>query len=142
MPTMFVVLDRDAGFDPDDLLGGRALATHADALSKLSEKLGVADLYDFFSAEPGDYDLGGDDDEDDDGEEDDADDDDDGDEDGAEFFFPDKGLVAVDALIAHLEGPGKKTKGAKDILVDLKDLKTVLEKARSAKARWHLAIDV
>ena len=50
MPTLFVVFDKDAGFEPDELLGGRALSEHADTLSKISTKIGAADLFD--SAKP------------------------------------------------------------------------------------------
>jgi len=127
--ALYIVLDREVP-GLDTFMNGKALAAAEEVVTAHCERLGVRDLWSFYSVDPLDV-------------ADRLDDVDDfGDLDGrepaaAEAWFPvTEGLVTVRALRGALPG---QTGTA--VLEDLGDMERILAEAERAGARWYLAVD-
>lgn len=130
--SMYIVVEgEDPGYDI--FVNGRALARHEDALERLALQLGVRPLIEFFSADENSMSLLI--------------------EEGAgnpdlmrrlpppQWYSPSDGLATVNALIAALErDPNQLGTEEPQVLSELKEYGRVLEKAVSARHRWHLAV--
>ncbi len=124
----FVALEREIpGFDP--FVNGKFIAKAGDQLDAVAKSSGVTPLMDFFSASPevleamaeeaGEDALVGGPEE--------------------QWFTAEDGLKTVRVLLqAASDG---KLPSSEKIASDLRELETVLEKARAHGVRWHLAID-
>jgi hypothetical protein len=130
--SMYIVVEGDdPGFDI--FVNGRALARNEDALEKLSLRLDVRPLIEFFSADENSMSLLI--------------------EEGAgnqelmhrlpppQWYSADDGLVTVSALLGALEHePQQLGSEGEQVLSELLEYKCVLEKTRRRKLRWHLAV--
>ena len=130
--SMYIVVEgEDPGYDI--FVNGRALARYEDALERVALKLGVRPLIEFFSADENSMSLLI--------------------EEGAgnpdlmrrlpppQWYSPADGLSTVRALISALEGDPQQlgTEGPQ-VLSELQEYATVLDKANRAGDRWHLAV--
>lgn len=61
---------------------------------------------------------------------------------GADWHGPKEGLIVVRALIDHLDGKGKRTKNAADIVEDLRAFEEVLDNAGKRRMKFHLQWDI
>jgi hypothetical protein len=126
-----VVEGEDPGFDI--FVNGRSLARHEDALERLAVRLGVRPLIDFFSADENSMSLLI--------------------EEGAgnqelmrrlpppQWYSPADGLATVRALLRVLrEEPQLLGSEGAQVLSELREYKTVLEKTEAREMRWHLAV--
>ena len=127
--ALYIVLDREVP-GLDTFMNGKALAAAEEVVTAHCERLGVRDLWSFYSVDPLDV-------------ADPLDDVDDfGDLDGpvpatAESWFPvTDGLVTVRALRGALPGQAGTA-----VLEDLGDMERILAEAERAGARWYLAVD-
>lgn len=125
--ALYIVLDR-AVPGLDTFMNGKALAAAEEVVTAHCERLGVRDLWSFYSVDPLDV-------------ADPLDDVDDfGDPDGSvatEAWFPVReGLTTIRALRGALPG---QTGTA--VLEDLGDMERILAEAERAGARWFLAVD-
>jgi hypothetical protein len=130
--TMYIVVEgEDPGFDI--FVNGRALARNEDAVEKLSLRLGVRPLIEFFSADENSMSLLI--------------------EEGAgnrelmqrlpppQWYSPGEGLVTVEALITALEDePLQLGSEGEQILAELMEYRRVLRKTHERQLRWHLAV--
>jgi hypothetical protein len=129
---MYIVVEgEDPGFDI--FVNGRSLARNEDALERLSLRLGVRPLIEFFSADENSMSLLI--------------------EEGAgnqdllrrlpppQWYSPADGLVTVRALLAALSGEPQLlgTEGGQ-VISELREYDRVLEKTRARDLRWHLAV--
>ena len=129
---MYIVVEgEDPGFDI--FVNGRALARHEDALERLALRLGVKPLIEFFSADENSMSLLI--------------------EEGAgnpelmrrlpppQWYFADDGLATVKALAATLQDDPQQlgTEGPQ-VLAELLEYASVLEKTMRTGQRWHLAV--
>jgi hypothetical protein len=123
--ALYIVLDREVP-GLDTFMNGKALAAAEEVVTANCERLGVRDLWSFYSVDPLEV----------------ADLDDFGDLDvhegsAAEAWFPaTDGLATIRALRDALPG---KTVSA--VLSDLNDMERILAEAERAGARWYLAVD-
>ncbi len=127
--ALYIVLDRKVP-GLDTFMNGKALAAAEEVVTANCERLGVRDLWSFYSVDPLDV----------------ADPLDDLDDFGdldvregstAESWFPaTDGLATIRALRQALPG---KTVSA--VLTDLSDMERILAEAERAGARWYLAVD-
>jgi hypothetical protein len=129
---MYIVVEgEDPGFDI--FVNGRSLARHEDALERLALRLGVRPLIDFFSADENSMSLLI--------------------EEGAgnqelmrklpppQWYSPADGLATVRALLRVLrEDPQLLGSEGAQVLSELREYKTVLEKTEAREMRWHLAV--
>ena len=130
--SLYIVVEgEDPGFDI--FVNGHALARNEDSLERLAERLKVAPLLEFFSADENSMALlleqGA------------------GNPDWAQhlpqpqWFDPANGLLTVCALIeflrAHPTALGSETA---PVLSELRDYERVLRKATHRDLRWHLAV--
>jgi hypothetical protein len=127
--ALYIVLDREVP-GLDTFMNGKALAAAEEVVTAHCERLGVRDLWSFYSVDPLDV-------------ADPLDDVDDfGDLDGlgpatTDAWFPvTDGLTTVRALRGALPG---QTGTA--VLEDLGDMERILAEAERAGARWYLAVD-
>jgi hypothetical protein len=130
--SMYIVVEgEDPGFDI--FVNGRSLARHEDALERLALRLGVRPLIDFFSADENSMSLLI--------------------EEGAgnqelmrklpppQWYSPADGLATVRALLRVLrEDPQLLGSEGAQVLSELREYKTVLEKTEAREMRWHLAV--
>jgi hypothetical protein len=130
--SMYIVVEgEDPGFDI--FVNGRALARNEDAVEKLSLRLGVRPLIEFFSADENSMSLLI--------------------EEGAgnrelmqrlpppQWYSPAEGLVTVDALMAALEEePQQLGSEGEQVLAELVEYRRVLRKTQDRQLRWHLAV--
>jgi hypothetical protein len=129
---MYIVVEgEDPGFDI--FVNGRALARHEDALERLALRLGVRPLIEFFSADENSMSLLI--------------------EEGAgnpelmrrlpppQWYSADDGLATVKALAATLQDDPQQlgTEGPQ-VLAELLEYASVLEKTMQTRQRWHLAV--
>jgi hypothetical protein len=129
---MYIVVEGDdPGFDI--FVNGRALARNEDALEKLSLSLGVRPLIEFFSADENSMSLLI--------------------EEGAgnqellhrlpppQWYSATDGLMTVAALVGALQHePQQLGSDGEQVLAELLEYKSVLEKTRQRELRWHLAV--
>lgn len=130
--SMYIVVEgEDPGFDI--FVNGRALARHEDALEKIALRIRVKPLIEFFSADENSMSLLI--------------------EEGAgnadlirrlpppQWYNGRDGLGTVRGLISALEDDPQQlgTEGAQ-VLSELREYATVLEKTMRAGLRWHLAV--
>ena len=126
-----VVQGEDPGFDT--FVNGHALARHEAELERLAQTLEVRPMLDFFSADRNSMAILL--------------------EQGAgdpawekslpdpQWFLPREGLETVDALLAYLQAHPAGLGGATGVLLqELREYRTVLDKAASRELRWHLAV--
>jgi hypothetical protein len=130
--SLYIVVEgEDPGFDI--FVNGHALARNEDALEQLAESMRVAPLLQFFSADENSMclllDQGT------------------GDPEWAlnlpepQWFDPADGLTTVRALMGFLtEAPVSFGSETVPVLGELREYERVLEKARTYKLRWHLAV--
>lgn len=130
--SLYIVVEgEDPGFDI--FVNGHALARNEDALERLSGRLGVRPLLDFFSADENSMALlleqGG------------------GNPDwmrhlpDPQWFDARNGLVTVCALMAFLEGaPAALGSETPQVLSELREYERVLRKTAQRELRWHLAV--
>jgi hypothetical protein len=130
--SLYIVVEgEDPGFDI--FVNGHALARNEDALEQLAESMRVAPLLQFFSADENSMclllDQGT------------------GDPEWAlnlpepQWFDPADGLTTVRALMGFLtEAPLSFGSETVPVLGELREYERVLEKARTYKLRWHLAV--
>ena len=130
--SLYIVVEgEDPGFDI--FVNGHALARNEDALERLAERLRVAPLLQFFSADENSMcvllDQGA------------------GDPEWArhlpepQWFDPAEGLITVRALIRSLaESPVSFGSETLPILSELREYERVLDKTKKYKLRWHLAV--
>lgn len=59
----------------------------------------------------------------------------------AKWFAPEEGIRVLDGLLGALERDPKRVRNAQSVIEDLKDYRAVLERAKAAGTRWHLAMD-
>jgi hypothetical protein len=130
--SMYIVVEgEDPGFDI--FVNGRALARNEDAVEKLSLRVGVRPLIEFFSADENSMSLLI--------------------EEGAgnrelmqrlpppQWYSPSEGLVTVEALINALEDePLQLGSEGEQILAELVEYRRVLRKTHDRQLRWHLAV--
>jgi hypothetical protein len=130
--SMYIVVEgEDPGFDI--FVNGRALARNEDAVEKLSLRVGVRPLIEFFSADENSMSLLI--------------------EEGAgnrelmqrlpppQWYSPSEGLVTVEALIHALEDePLQLGSEGEQILAELVEYRRVLRKTHDRQLRWHLAV--
>jgi hypothetical protein len=130
--SMYIVVEgEDPGFDI--FVNGRALARNEDAIEKLSLRVGVRPLIEFFSADENSMSLLI--------------------EEGAgnrelmqrlpppQWYSPSEGLVTVEALIRALEDePLQLGSEGEQILAELVEYRRVLRKTHDRQLRWHLAV--
>jgi hypothetical protein len=123
--ALYIVLDREVP-GLDTFMNGKALAAAEEVVTAQCERLGVRDLWSFYSVDPLEV----------------ADLDDFGDLGAREgftaesWFPPTDGLTTIRALRETLRG---KTVSA--VLSDLSDMERILAEAERAGARWYLAVD-
>lgn len=129
---MYIVVEgEDPGYDI--FVNGRALARNEDSLEGLARSIGVRPLIDFFSADQNSMALLI--------------------EEGAgdprlmdklpppQWFDPEDGLTAVEALLAHLRNePAQLGSESELIREELEEYATVLRKTLERRLRWHLAV--
>jgi hypothetical protein len=130
--SMYIVVEgEDPGFDI--YVNGRSLARHEDALEKLALSFGVRPLIEFFSADENSMSLLI--------------------EEGAgnqellnrlpppQWYAAEEGLATVCALVDALQHEPQQlgTEGTQ-VLAELLEYQTVLEKTHARKMRWHLAV--
>jgi hypothetical protein len=129
---MYIVVEgEDPGFDI--YVNGRALARNEDAIEKLSLRVGVKPLLEFFSADENSMALLI--------------------EEGAgdpdllkrlpppQWYSPKDGLATVYALVRALEAePQQLGTEGELVLSELLEYATVLEKSATRSLRWHLAV--
>ncbi|HSS77789.1 MAG TPA: hypothetical protein VLV54_13735 [Thermoanaerobaculia bacterium] len=127
--ALYIVLDREVP-GLDTFMNGKALAAAEEVVTAQCERLGVRDLWSFYSVDPLDV-------------ADPLDDvDDSGDLDSwepapTEAWFPvTDGLATVRALREALPGQAGTA-----VLEDLSDMERILAEAERAGARWYLAVD-
>jgi len=132
--SMYIVVEgEDPGFDI--FVNGRALARNEDAVEKLSLRVGVRPLIEFFSADENSMSLLI--------------------EEGAgnrelmqrlpppQWYSPSEGLVTVEALINALEDePLQLGSEGEQILAELVEYRRVLRKTHDRQLRWHLAVSL
>jgi hypothetical protein len=127
--ALYIVLDREVP-GLDTFMNGKALAAAEEVVTANCERLGVRDLWSFYSVDPLEV----------------ADPLDDLDDFGdldvregstAEAWFPaTDGLATIRALRQALPG-----KAVSAVLTDLSDMERILAEAERAGARWYLAVD-
>lgn len=129
---MYIVVEgEDPGFDI--FVNGRILARNEDALEKLAERLGVAPLLEFFSADQNSMavllDEGA------------------GDPEWAktlpppQWFSPEDGLDTISALIEYLkESPAALGGDTANVLRELEEFERVLRKTAFRNLKWQLAV--
>ena len=129
---MYIVVEgEDPGFDT--FVNGRSLARHEDALEKLALRLGVRPLIEFFSADQNSMSLLI--------------------EEGAgnrellnrlpppQWYLPAAGLATIEALVNTLQHePQQLGTEGQQVLTELLEYKTVLQKTQARRMRWHLAV--
>ena len=130
--SMYIVVEgEDPGFDI--FVNGRTLARNEDALEKLAERLGVAPLLEFFSADQNSMavllDEGA------------------GDPEWAktlpppQWFSPEDGLDTISALIEYLkESPAALGGDTANVLRELEEFERVLRKTAFRNLKWQLAV--
>jgi hypothetical protein len=130
--SMYIVVEgEDPGFDI--FVNGRVLARNEDALEKLSLRLGVRPLIEYFSADENSMSLLI--------------------EEGAgnrelmhrlpppQWYSANDGLVTITALVDALQQePQQLGSEGEQVLSELLEYKRVLEKTRQRELRWHLAV--
>jgi HPt (histidine-containing phosphotransfer) domain-containing protein len=121
----YIVLDRDdPGFDP--FVNGKFMAAEAKRINKAAKNLGLKRLDDLTSYEElADEDFGLPPEEAEGG-----------------WFDPEEGLAWLAALLERFRQEPKVLKNAEGVIADLEECLGVLEKAKSAGARWHFALDM
>lgn len=60
----------------------------------------------------------------------------------AVWFDPEEGLVLFDALTKAVKSRPEALRSLDDVLDDLAEYRSVLEKTKTIHARWHLAFDI
>ncbi len=128
--ALYIVLDREVP-GLDTFMNGKALAAAEEVVTAQCERLGVRDLWSFYSVDPLDV-ADPLDDLDDFGEPDSR-------EVGSvteSWFPPTDGLATIRALREALRG-----KAVSAVLEDLGDMERILAEAERAGARWYLAVD-
>lgn len=128
--ALYIVLDREVP-GLDTFMNGKALAAAEEVVTAQCERLGVRDLWSFYSVDPLDV-ADPLDDLDDFGEVDNH-------EMGSateSWFPPTDGLATIRALREALRG-----KAVSAVLEDLGDMERILAEAERAGARWYLAVD-
>src|SRR4051812_41595865 len=125
--ALYIVLDREVP-GLDTFMNGKALAAAEEVVTAQCERLGVRDLWSFYSVDPLDV-------------ADPLDDLDDPDVHDVgsvteSWFPPTDGLATIRALREALRG-----KAVSAVLEDLGDMERILAEAERAGARWYLAVD-
>ncbi|HEY2039654.1 MAG TPA: hypothetical protein VGG95_08310 [Edaphobacter sp.] len=130
--SMYIVVE---GVDPgfDIFVNGRALARNEDALEKLSLRLGVRPLIEFFSADENSMSLLI--------------------EEGAgnrellhrlpppQWYSASDGLATIEALVGAIEHePQQLGSEGEQVLAELFEYRRVLQKTKDRELRWHLAV--
>jgi hypothetical protein len=124
----FIVLDNE---DPefDTCVNGKSLAKEASRLDPICKKLAIPTFDDFLSASAEDLsDMLGEDIQLPEDEEE-------------KWFSPEEGISFVNALTEHIKANPKDVKDAEGVLSDLAEYAEVLEKTKSAGAKWRLSLD-
>ena len=130
--ALFVVLDREVE-GLETFVDGKALSASEAALSKACAKLGVPDLWSFFSSNPDEMAefLEGEDLETEDLPALETE----------KWFSPEEGLQTVRALIQAIRA-GEITAGeSSGVEQDLREIERILLGASQGGARWHFAVD-
>ena len=127
--AFYIVLDaEELGFDT--FVNGKAIA-HADDLDAFCVKCGLPTLESFVSQSREELEEMLDEDiEIPEGEAGDA-----------QWFDAEDGVEYVDALIAALRREPDALEATADVIDDLLEYKSVLEKAQAIEAKWRLALD-
>lgn len=60
----------------------------------------------------------------------------------AKWFAPEEGIRVLAGLLQALAKNPKRVMNGKAVVEDLQDYLSVLEKAKAAGSRWHLAMDI
>lgn len=130
--SLYIVVEGDdPGFDI--FVNGRALARNEDALERMTERLDVRPLLEFFSADENSMALLL--------------------EQGAgnpewarnlpepQWYVPEDGLITVGALIDFLgANPAALGSDTQPVLAELREYERVLRKTAERGLRWHLAV--
>jgi hypothetical protein len=116
----YIVLDREAGFDP--FTNGKSLAKETRRLNKVARMLNLRPIDDYVTYDEADVDL-------------------DGSAANDEWFSVDEGISWAAALLVKLRSDPALVKDPSSIVADLEECIAVLEKARAAGARWRFALD-
>lgn len=134
--AFFIVLDNpEPGFDT--FVNGKHLA-HCDELEEITQRLGIADIYDYCDGDAeGMY--GEDGEEYDDGGEGDG-----GLLDASQYawFDPAEGISYFGKIKAYLENDGAAIPNVNGIIEDLDEFLELLYKAAAIDAKWHLQLDM
>jgi len=127
----YIVLDNEnPGFD--EFVNGKAIARRAHELDELCERLGLPYLDSFMGqslaeleellGEPLNLPSGN--------------------GDTRQWFEPREGLAVVESIIQHMQYHPRPRDDFFELLEDLNEYRTVLQKASEIGARWHLAVDM
>ncbi len=65
----------------------------------------------------------------------------DGDDGLAKWFEPAEGIALIESIVSVIQQNPTSLSSSAEVLEDLAEYQTVLEKARGIKARWHFALD-
>ena len=116
----YIVLDREAGFDP--FINGKSLAKETRRLNKVARLLDLRPIDDYAIYDEADVDLGAG---------------------GAadEWFSVDEGIAWAAALLVKLGSEPTLVENPSGVVADLEECIAVLERARAAGARWRFALD-
>lgn len=126
MPSLFIALERDIpGLDA--YVNGHALSESDPALQQICSDLGVTPLMEFFGQDLGDFAELVDDTEE---------------SQGAAWFEAADGSRTIEALLAHLRGTPDSLANTTDVLEELGEWRTVLERAGAESVRWHVEMDI
>lgn len=131
MTALFVALEHEiADFDP--YVEGHALAANEKPLERLAKELGVTPLMDFFGQDVSETGVFADEE----WEEHSS-----GDLPDARWFDADRGLETIDALAEHIEAEPDSVPEAAEVLLELGEWRSVLERAAEEDIRWHMEVD-
>ena len=124
--AIYIELNReDPGFDT--FVNGKAVAREREAITRITEALGLKDIFDLTSFESLDESLDLPDDLRD------AD---------SPWFDPQEGLSWVGHVIRHIEQHPASVADAERVLADLNEYVGLLRKAESVRAKWRFAMDI
>lgn len=133
MGAIYPVLDKELeGIDAASV-SGKIINQYNPELGEIARNAGLVPLMNFFGADSGEY----------------------FDEDefegleipdeqlGEKWFEPEAGLKTIEFLLDSVRiDPSEFGSDATALLAELEDFRRVLEKAREASAKWHVAIEI
>ncbi len=129
----FIVLDKEVDFDT--MVNGKFLAKESNRIEKIASTLGMKAFDDYVSQSPDEArammeEAGVDPDELEDivlPEQ--------------QWFDAQEGVDLVSKISTHVRANPSSVKNAKGVLADLEEYEEILQKAKSAGAKWNLQID-